>query len=469
MRRRERGGHGETEAERISGLVAQASHLVRGERAVLEAVVLQDLVVAEVEGALHVLDARLGGVVHTESATRLAAHEVRDEGPGIVALARVAVGHHLVVALHKDDPVAVQVVLVLQKHLARPALPLGGQQVDERALVVRLERRSPRQRRREQLPCVGTHVALGTHARPDVQQIQRPLAVAEQEAARVEPHPASLLVHHVVVAVQHHVDVAVLVHGEVEEHVGEHGIRVHPPDPLDLRVREHELAQEGQLGPEPGHLVVQVGQIVEDVDVVQPAVVHFVLEALEQQVVAHGIVAGLGLGPRDEQDPMVSSAVGLQGGMLLQPQRALLVPVANTRAQRIGGCSAGWICVRVQLAALLLEQAFVGDGEDTARHHVQILDNVILGGSGREGGASSEGPPQDQHGDKATEDGDAQIAHGLVQASAFGKGPFGMRRRWRFRWRVHGASPCGRRLLGVVSRHGELGFGDTSLVQSAKP
>lgn len=122
---RNRDRHGDAEAKRISGLVAEAAHLVGAERAVLEAVVLQNLVVTEVEGSLHLLDARLCFVVRTKTATRLAPHEMRHEGPGIIPLARVVLGHYLLVALHQDDPVAVQVVLILQKHLAPPLLLLG--------------------------------------------------------------------------------------------------------------------------------------------------------------------------------------------------------------------------------------------------------------------------------------------------------------------------------------------------------
>ena len=136
---RKRDGHGEAQAKRIIGLVADASQAVGVKSAVLESVVLQNLVVTKVEGELHLLEARLGFVVLTKLATGLAAHEMRDEGLGIASLARVALGHHLLVVIHQVDPVPVQTIVILEIHLTRPLLLRGCQQVDERALIICLE------------------------------------------------------------------------------------------------------------------------------------------------------------------------------------------------------------------------------------------------------------------------------------------------------------------------------------------
>jgi hypothetical protein len=415
-------------------------HLVCAERAVLEAVGLQNLVVAEVEGALHLCNAALHGVVAV-AATGLAPHEVRDEGPAVVAVAAgVVLGHHGLVALHQDDPVAVQVVLVLQEHLGRPPRLLCEQQVDERALVVGLERGPPGERGREHLPGLHAHRALGTHGSPSVQQIQRPLTVPEQEAARVEPHPALLRVDHLVEAVQHHVHVAVLGHGELEHHVREHGVGVHPPQPLHLRVRQHELAQQRQLGPEPSHLVVQVRHVVEDVDVMHPAVVQLVLQALEQKVVAHGIIARLRLRPRHQQDPVPAAAVGSHAGVPLQPQRALRVPVADRSAQRVRDATRVrlWIPLVLLLARVAEHTSRLARalGLHTMTYRVRrpTVRPCKTAGANR--------PPQDQHRDEPAQDGHSKIVHRLLQLPTFGDGPFcGVRRQHRPRVPIHRASP----------------------------
>jgi len=69
----------------------------------------------------------------------------------------------------------------------------------------------------------------------------------------------------------------VLREGDLKRHVGEQCVGVQPPDPLDLGVGEHEAADEGELGPVPGELLVEVGHVVDDLDAVDPAVVDLVL------------------------------------------------------------------------------------------------------------------------------------------------------------------------------------------------
>lgn len=126
--------------------------------------------------------------------------------------------------------------------------------------------------------------------------------------------------------------------------------------PSHLGVRQHELAQQRQLGPEPGHGGVQVRHVVEDGDVVQSAVIDFVLETLEQDVVAHGVVARLGLRSRHQKNAVRAAAVLPHVWVLLQPQRALRVPVGDRRAQRV------WIAYLWIIVLLLVRGA-----EDAAR------------------------------------------------------------------------------------------------------
>ena len=88
---------GQAEAKRVSGIHPHAPDLPGDvERPVLVAVVLQDLVIAKVEGAFHLQQAPLDPVRRL-APTRLASHEVGDERPLLIARARHVVGHHLLV------------------------------------------------------------------------------------------------------------------------------------------------------------------------------------------------------------------------------------------------------------------------------------------------------------------------------------------------------------------------------------
>jgi hypothetical protein len=75
---------------------------------VLEAVEPEHLVVGEVDGTLHAPDAALHGVVRVPAAG-LASDEVRDEGPAVVAEARVVLLHHLLIPVDQPRPEDVQV------------------------------------------------------------------------------------------------------------------------------------------------------------------------------------------------------------------------------------------------------------------------------------------------------------------------------------------------------------------------
>lgn len=119
-------------------------------------------------------------------------------------------------------------------YLGCPMLPLRDEQVDERALIVSLKRRPSSKRGGEHLARLHSDLPFRTHGCPSVEEIQAPLAIAQQEAARVEPHPALLVVDHLVEPMQHHVYIVVLCNGKLEHHVRKHRVRVHPPYPLHL-------------------------------------------------------------------------------------------------------------------------------------------------------------------------------------------------------------------------------------------
>ena len=158
----------------------------------------EHLVVGEVEGALHAADAPVQRVLITAilaaatvaggrgpvgpAVANLAAGEVRDERPAVVAVPRVVLLHGLLELADELRPDAVEVVLVLEVHPVHPPLLLGDEQVDERGLVVGFSLRPPCQRRGEQPPGVVAGAAPGRHDGPGVEQVQRPLAVPEQEA-----------------------------------------------------------------------------------------------------------------------------------------------------------------------------------------------------------------------------------------------------------------------------------------------
>ncbi|KAG6550126.1 hypothetical protein Mapa_008082 [Marchantia paleacea] len=206
--------------------------------------------------------------------------------------------HQFFVTLHQDDPVPVQEVGTLQISLLGPLLLLRQEQVDECGLIVSFEFRSAVQIFRQQLATFRPGLAFGAIRSPGVQDVQRPLTVPNEKASRVETNPAPLLVQQVIPAVQNHVVVFVLVHGKLELHVGEERVAVHPPNPLDLRVTEHKLAQKWKFGPETRHFHIKMSHVVENLDIVKAAVVDFVLEILQDQVVSHWVVARFGLRTR---------------------------------------------------------------------------------------------------------------------------------------------------------------------------
>ncbi|GER30988.1 cytochrome P450 [Striga asiatica] len=165
---------------------------------------------------------------------------------------------------------------------------------------------------------------LWAHPGPDVHEVHGPLAVADEKDAGVDAGPA-LFFDHVGPAVDDEVVGLVPVEREDEVHVREGGVRVDPPDPLGFRVGQHCGADGGGFGPEGEHLGLEEGVVVEDVDVVAPAVVHFVLEQLQEEVVADRVPARRRLRARHHEDPALGA--GGEGWVLSEPLPPLLVPV----------------------------------------------------------------------------------------------------------------------------------------------
>lgn len=117
----------------IRCIVHNLVSLVSVQRLMLEPVVLKDLIVRKVESALHVLEAPVGSVMTGPvSATRFATYEMCHERPSVIvcttintATATRAQFHQFLEALHKHDPVTMQAVGMLQKHLRSPSLLVG--------------------------------------------------------------------------------------------------------------------------------------------------------------------------------------------------------------------------------------------------------------------------------------------------------------------------------------------------------
>ncbi|TVU24714.1 hypothetical protein EJB05_27167, partial [Eragrostis curvula] len=330
-------GRSPAAAFRRCGVVErQRPHGVVPRRGVPEPVRAEHLVVGEVERGAHPAAAALRGVGRVPlAAAGRAPDEVRDERPPppVVAAAvgardaaglpphrrvprrrvpqvlplRVPPPQRLVPFLdglvpRRDAgepavhvhvlPVPLQVVLRLDAHrVPEPAaLPPVEQQVRERRLVARVVAVLLRELLPQLLP--PTRVLLrvrGAHPGPLVEEVERPLAVADEDHAGVDPQPRPPPEEPVGDAV--HDEVAAGVprpEREGEVHVGEHGVGVHPPQPLRLRVGHHGGAQDGQLRPRPRHRRLQGVAVVDELDPVEPAVVELRSWRWSPSAPAHG-------------------------------------------------------------------------------------------------------------------------------------------------------------------------------------
>uniref|UniRef100_A0A8R7Q5C6 Uncharacterized protein n=1 Tax=Triticum urartu TaxID=4572 RepID=A0A8R7Q5C6_TRIUA len=317
--------------QRPAGLIPDALHGGAVERLVAEPVQPQYLVVGEVEGALHPEAAAVRRIAVGVPPARLAPDEVRHERPG-------ALPPQLLVPVHDELPEAVELVRVLEEDLVPPPLPLRDEQVDERRLVVGLERRAAGELPGEELAVAVAHGAAGPHGCHRVEEVERPLAVADEDAAGVDAHPALLLVHLGLPAVEHQVVRRVALPRQLEPHVREHRVRVHPPQELHLRVRHHQRPQQRQLRPEPGHLRVQERRVVVHLQAVDAAVVRLVLERAQQQVVAVRVGAPCRRGPGHHQHPRPARGRHARGELRVrgEPRGPARVVVQDGAAQRVG-------------------------------------------------------------------------------------------------------------------------------------
>ncbi|CAL9133369.1 unnamed protein product [Musa textilis] len=403
--------------QRVTGLIPDPLHPSAGERLVGEPVHLQDLIVPKVESAIHLLEAALHGII-PKLAARLAADEVGDEGPAMVAKARVVVLDHLLVAVNKDAPVTVEVVGALEVDLVSPPVTLGDKEVDHGGLVVGLEYGAVLEEGGEDLARLGTGLALGAHGRPDVEEVERPLAVAEEETAGVEADPVAVVVDHLIPAVQNEVEGGVALPGELEGHIGEHGVAVHPPQELHLRMGEEERADQGQLGPEARHLGVEEGHVVEDLDAVDAAVVDLVLDGLEKVVVAHRVLAGLRGGSRHQEDARLSGAQKARPlRVAAEPVGALLVPIGDLGAQGVGHRRIAWRilllfgAVGIGMLRLLLSEGAVGVMGMAVEEAADVVEVLLR----RAEAAGADGTAEDNDGHDEAEQGQPPIAKRPMQ------------------------------------------------------
>jgi hypothetical protein len=176
---------------------------------------------------------------------RLAPDEVRHERPPVVPeLARFPLPPQLLVPAHDPLPEPVELEGAFEERLLLPPAPLRDEQVHERRLVVGLEQRAPGELPGEELAVPVPDGAARAHGRPRVEEVERPLAVTDEEAAGVDADPAPLLEHLGLPAVEHEVVGRVLLPGQLERHVCEHCVGVHPPEELHLRVRQHQRPQQ---------------------------------------------------------------------------------------------------------------------------------------------------------------------------------------------------------------------------------
>eukprot|EP00268_Persea_americana_P035279 TRINITY_DN3480_c0_g2_i1.p2 TRINITY_DN3480_c0_g2~~TRINITY_DN3480_c0_g2_i1.p2 ORF type:complete len:395 (+),score=55.19 TRINITY_DN3480_c0_g2_i1:1305-2489(+) len=337
--------------------------------------------------------------------------------PPFVAKPRVVLLQHLLIPIHQPRPEPMQIVLILKENFIRPLIFLEDEEVDERRLVVGLEGGAALEISSQEPPRLVADGALGPHWRPVVEQIERPLAVPEEEAASVDPDPRVLVEDEIWVPMENEIVRIVLLQWDLENHVGEESITVHPPDPLHLRMRQHQPSDQGQLGPVPGQLPIEVGHVVDDFDPMNSAVIDLVLDGFEKIVVSDGVVAGIGRRSGNEKDP------GLPGygiwvfRVLLEPDPALLVPIGDLGAECV--CGVG-VEIRLGVGGIV----GVSVGSDLGEDAVGFFDDVLLvlgvGGAAAEV-ADADGAAEDEDGDEAAEDGDLEVVECFLDLTATGE------------------------------------------------
>lgn len=176
------------------------------------------------------------------------------------------------------------------------------------------------------------------------------------------------------VAVEDEVVGIVLLQGDLEDHVGEEGVAVHPPDPLHLRMRQHQPSDQGELRPVASKLAIEVRHVVDYLDPVETAVIDLVLDRFEEVVVPDRVVAGIRRGSGYEEDPRLPGDGIGEFRVLLEPDPALGIPIGDLGAEGVGG-----VGVEVGLGIGRVVRVAVGSdlGEDPGGFFDEVL--LVLG------------------------------------------------------------------------------------------
>jgi hypothetical protein len=156
---------------------------------------------------------------------------VRREQPSFAAGRRQGdrIPPHILELVRDVGPEAAQALGALEERLVAPPAVLRHELVDERRLVAGLIRLLVGEHLSDYSAVQLAHWATRPDARERVEQVERPLAVADDEAVGVYADLALDGVHLLLRARQHEVVASVLVPRRLEEHVGEDYVGVHPP------------------------------------------------------------------------------------------------------------------------------------------------------------------------------------------------------------------------------------------------
>ena len=222
---------------------------------------------------------------------------------------------------------------------------------------------------------------------------------------------------------------------ELEPHVGDERVRVQPPQPLHLRVRQHEAPQKLQLGPPAAGGaarrrrrrrqlgVLQPRRDVHHLDAVEAAVVEPVLGGPEQESVAGGAAAGPRRRRRDEKHPRTAPRVaGREPRVLVQPPPPLGVPPRHPGTQAVvRRRPRGAAVVVLRREAGLRRRVGVGVGADLTEDALDVVDGsgagrgrraVVVGGAGDvdEAAVDADGAAEDEERDEGAQEGDLDVA-----------------------------------------------------------
>ena len=254
--------------------------------------------------------------------------------------------------------------------------------------------------------------AFGSKGSQSVKQIQGPLTVSNEKTPGVQTYPPVLLEQQVMEPMYDQVALGVLVHGHLESHVREDGVAIHPPYPLHVRVVEHHLAQQRQLGPERAHLLLERGHVVEKLQAMEARVVDAVLQKLEVVEVAQRVGARPWLRTGNEERLGLPSNGLVVAGIAVVPLRALCIPVGDLGAQRVGRAG-----VPLGLLNELAGGGGVRHGLVHLRQHSRALrpDNLLaqvrnMGRLAPEQAVRAHRPAQHQQRDEPAEDGGLERA-----------------------------------------------------------